>query len=193
MIGDNPNAELSQEQDDDDALQIAKVPPPILHCGAGREVFSQGTPSNHAFIVEKGELEVLMEIDGHTVKLAEIGPGEIFGEMGVLEREDRMATVKAITNCTVRAIDRADIEERIKKIDDIVIRSVLEGLTKRLRNTSVDTVTHYKNLANFQSRMAGIMEKADQGIDQKRREDFAEEIAPLLDQVEAVLDKYRQD
>ena len=41
--------------------------------------------------------------------------------------------------------------------------------------------------------MAGLMEKADRGIDQQRRNEFAEEITPLLDQVEAVLDKYRKD
>lgn len=181
------------ETEDSAEAVVAKVPAPVLHCSAGREIFAQGTPSNHAFLVEKGELEVLIEADGHTVKLAEIGPGEIFGEMGVLEKEVRMASVRAVTPVTVRAIDRSDIENRIERLEDPVIKALIEGFAKRLRNTSADTVKHFKNLAAFQGRMAGLMEKADRGIDQQRRNEFAEEITPLLDQVEAVLDKYRKD
>lgn len=188
---DHHQNDTSAEQDEESI--IAKIPAPVLHCSAGREIFAQGTPSNHAFIVEKGELEVLMETDGHTVKLAEIGPGEIFGEMGVLEKEVRMATVRAVTATTVRAIDRSDIEDRIAKLEDPVVKALIEGFTKRLRNTSVDNAKHFRNLAEFQGRMAGLMEKADRGIDKQRRTEFADEITPLLDQVEAVLDKYRNN
>ena len=157
----------------------------------GQTVFEQGTPANQAFYIESGLVEVLIEEDGHTVKLAEIGPGEIFGEMGVLEQEARMATVKAIETSKINIMQRDEIEERIENVDDPVVKALINGFTKRLRATSVDNVQYYKNLANFQNRVAGIMKKANDGIDQSKRDPFSEEMNPLLDQIEVILDKYR--
>ena len=168
------------------------IPPTRMTCMEGQEVFKQGGPANQAFFIEEGLVEVVMEQDGHSVKLAEIGPGEIFGEMGVLEREVRMATVRALEKSTITVMSRDELELRIKNLKDPVISALINGFAKRLRATSAGQVQYYKNLAEFQNRVAGLMDKADEGIDQSKRAEFAAEIGPLLDQVEATLDKYRK-
>lgn len=168
------------------------MPATRMTCMAGQTVFEQGTPANQAFFIEDGLVEVIMEEDGHSVKLAEIGPGEVFGEMGVMERESRMATVRAIEKSTITVMTRDELEERIDNIGDPVISALINGFAKRLRATSVGKVEYYKNLAEFQNRVAGLMDKANQGIDSSKRKEFADEITPLLDQVEATLDKYKE-
>ncbi len=168
------------------------MPSTRMTCMAGQVVCEQGTPANQAFFVEEGLVEVVLEEDGHSIKLAEIGPGEVFGEMGVLERELRMATVRAVEKSVITVMTRDELEKRIEKIGDPVVGALIEGFTRRLRATSVSQVQYYKNLADFQNRVAGLMDKANKGIDQSKRGEFAAEIGPLLDQVEATLDKYRK-
>jgi len=168
------------------------MPSTRMTCMAGQIICEQGTPSNQAFYIEEGLAEVIVEEDGHRVKLAEIGAGEVFGEMGVLERELRMATVRAVEKSIITVMTRDELEERINKIDDPVVSALINGFARRLRATSVSQVKYYKNLAEFQDRIAGLMDKANKGIDSTRRAEFAEEIAPVLDQVEAILDKYRE-
>lgn len=163
-----------------------------MTCMAGQVVCAQGTPANQAFYIETGMVEVIVEEDGHSVKLAEIGAGEVFGEMGVLEREMRMATVRATETSKITVMSREDLVERINRVDDPVIKALINGLTRRLRATSAGHVRYYKNLVDFQNRVAGLMSKANEGIDRARREEFAAEIGPLLDRVEETLDKYRK-
>jgi len=163
-----------------------------MTCMPGQTVCAQGTPSHQAFYIEEGTVEVVIQEDGHSVKLAEIGAGEVFGEMGVLEREMRMATVKAVERSVISVMSRAELEARIARVDDPVVSALINGLAKRLRATSASQVRYYKNLAAFQDRILGLMGKANDGIDKSRREEFAAEIGPLLDKVEAILDKYRK-
>jgi hypothetical protein len=163
-----------------------------LICQPGRPVFEQGAPSSQAFYVEEGRLEVVMEEDGYEIRLAEIGPGEIFGEMGVLEEEARFASVRAIEKSVVLAIPKTEMEAKIAKIDDKIVTSLIEILISRLRSAGRGQLHYYKNLASFQNKMGGIMAKAGNGIDAHRRKEFSNEISPLLDQMDAILDKYKK-
>ena len=171
-------------------MMKSKAPQQVV-CVRGKNVFEQGAPSHEAYYVENGRLAVTIEEDGHNVKLAEIGPGEIFGEMGILEKEVRMATVTAVQSTTLTVISREDLEGRIEKIDDKYVRSLILTLIKRLRTAGREQVRHYKNLASFQSRMASLSEKADTVVSPHEREIFTAEVLPLLDQLDEVLEKYR--
>jgi CRP-like cAMP-binding protein len=62
----------------------------------GARVIEQGTPGAEAYIVARGELEVLREADGSPpVVLARLGSGAVFGEMALLSRAPRAASVVA--------------------------------------------------------------------------------------------------
>lgn len=183
---------MSEQSPIDETRPDGVMPLARMTCMAGQTVCAQGTPANQAFYIESGGVEVVIDEDGHSVKLAEIGPGEVFGEMGVLEREMRMATVRTTEKSVISVMSRDELEMRIARVDDPVVSALINGLAKRLRATSAGQVRYYKNLAAFQDRIAGLMNKANDGIDKARRDEFAAEIGPLLDRVEAVLDKYRK-
>ncbi len=74
---------------------------------AGETVFRQGDPSDRLYAIGRGEAEVVREdpAGGETV-LARLGPGEFFGEMGLLGNAPRMATVRAATDLDVLSIHR---------------------------------------------------------------------------------------
>jgi CRP/FNR family cyclic AMP-dependent transcriptional regulator len=60
---------------------------------AGHALATEGQFAHEFFVIEKGSAEVTQ--DGE--RIAELGPGEFFGEIGLLETERRTASVVAIT------------------------------------------------------------------------------------------------
>src|SRR5947207_8489642 len=65
----------------------------------GQIIFRQGDPADKFYIITKGQVDVL-RIDkktGKEIEVARLSPGQYFGEIGVLGRTERTATVKAVT------------------------------------------------------------------------------------------------
>jgi putative ABC transport system ATP-binding protein len=61
-------------------------------------IFEQGTRGELVYVVESGIVEIVRRrSDGSDEKLAEIGPGEYFGELGPLLGFPRSATARALT------------------------------------------------------------------------------------------------
>ena len=176
---------------DESSTATAELCPRRLVFSAGKRIVEQGTPASQAFYIEEGTAEVTIKEGFHTVKLGEIGPGEIFGEMGVLGNQARMGTVTALTPCTVTIISREELEARLKKIDDKIIKSLINVLIDRLREANKGQMRYYRHMAVLQNRIAGLMEKAGESIDLDRREAFTAAVLPLLDQLDKLLDEYR--
>ena len=63
---------------------------------AGKQLVKEGSFSYEFFVIEDGEAEVLR----HDEHLADLGPGDYFGEMGILGHAQRNATVVARTPLT---------------------------------------------------------------------------------------------
>jgi CRP-like cAMP-binding protein len=67
--------------------------------GAGEVIVYEGDEVNDLFIVERGEVVVMLDRPGeeHDVEVARLGPGKFFGEIESITGERRFATVKAVT------------------------------------------------------------------------------------------------
>ena len=72
---------------------------------AGTEVIRQGAPADRFYLVAAGRLRVSQARDGTSVTLRELGPGDVFGEIGLLERTPRTATVTALEDGSLLALD----------------------------------------------------------------------------------------
>src|SRR5690348_10483220 len=70
--------------------------------GAGHVLVEEGCPGDEAYVLVSGNAEVV--VGGRRV--AWIGPGELFGEMAVLDRKPRSATVTATEPSRVAVLDR---------------------------------------------------------------------------------------
>lgn len=86
--------------------------PDIRRVKEGKTLVEQGSSSNEMYLLLNGVLVV--EVDGE--KVAELGPGAVFGERAVLEGSTRTATLRAVTECKVAAVpadrmDRAKLAE----------------------------------------------------------------------------------
>ena len=79
--------------------QLARGLEPV-HVPAGQAVFRQGDPADRFYVIETGTADVIG--DGHLVTT--LGPREGFGEIGLLRRVRRTATVRAATDLELQAL-----------------------------------------------------------------------------------------
>ncbi len=158
----------------------------------GQRIIEQGAPAFRAFFIEDGEIEISVRDGNHEVAISKLGAGEIFGEMGLLVGDRRFASATALTDCTLTVISKEALERKINNLEDKAIRAIIRVLITRLRESNSGQLAHYRNFAEFQERLAVLVQKANQGIDQDKKGAFRAEAEPLLDQLEALLDKYHQ-
>src|SRR5882672_8806460 len=75
----------------------------------GATIFSKGDPGNSLVAVISGTVKIsIYSADGRAAILNLIGPGEIFGEIALLDRQPRSADAIANTNCELFIIDRRE-------------------------------------------------------------------------------------
>lgn len=87
------------------------------------------------FVVQKGTIKITRVNDeGKEVILALLGPGEIFGELAILDGEARSANALAQENCQLLAINKEDFLEILKNNFSVSFNLMCE-LAKRLRKS----------------------------------------------------------
>jgi len=73
----------------------------------GEPVFRQGDPSDAMYFVEYGMVTVQLELGGNRVlRLKKMGPGTVFGEMGIYTSAPRSASIVAAEDCTVYRLSK---------------------------------------------------------------------------------------
>lgn len=101
----------------------------------GEVLYRQGEASDYAWLVESGHIELVHDEQGPNgrVGLGTLGPGELLGELGLLEDAPRSATATALDDVVVLAISQAQFLERLDHSDPIV-RALVGGLRRRSRS-----------------------------------------------------------
>ncbi len=100
----------------------------------GSVIFREGERGYSAFLIERGEVEISVQRNGQDVKLASRGPGEVFGEMAIIDDQPRSATVTAVRPCQLLMITRDQLVNRIEQTDP-VLRMCLRVILQRFRST----------------------------------------------------------
>ena len=82
----------------------------------GQVVVKEGGYSNHFFAIEEGTAKV--ERSGEHI--ADLGPGDVFGEQGLLEKQERTATVTAGSRLRVIKIEHWELSRMRKTMPEVV-------------------------------------------------------------------------
>ena len=80
---------------------------------AGEAVVRQGEAADRFYVIDSGELRVTQVSDGDVHFLRDLGPGDVFGEIGLLRGVPRTATVTASTPAVLYALDAAAFAELV--------------------------------------------------------------------------------
>lgn len=106
----------------------------------GEIIFQEGQPSEHFYILQKGEVEVSIKRNEKRFIINTLGPGDFFGEMGLLSNEPRSASCKAITFVEVVRVGNEDFKNLLKNshpLNGKIINLLLRRL-KRLTDISIN-------------------------------------------------------
>jgi CRP/FNR family cyclic AMP-dependent transcriptional regulator len=102
----------------------------------GATIFSKGDPGNSLIAVISGTVKIsISSPDGRSAILNLIGPGEIFGEVAVLDGQARTADATANSNCEIFVIDRREFLPFVRSQPALAMKFI-ELLCTRLRWTS---------------------------------------------------------
>jgi len=121
---------------------------------AGTEIIAEGTDSEEMYVVVDGQLVVTKLSGGKHVELGRIGPGEVVGEIALLDQAPRTATVSAATDTHAIRVPVAAFEELLT--DSRVVRRMFRTVTSRLRGIE-DSLRHEERMAALGKMAAQLM------------------------------------
>jgi len=111
---------------------------PQVRAEPGRTVVSEGDTSTEMFVVIAGELEVVKRaLDGTTVRVAMLGPGDWFGEMAILDVQPRSASVRSVAPSLLLSFGPDQVERLLYRRDmksyALLLMNIARELSRRLR------------------------------------------------------------
>lgn len=121
---------------------------------AGDALFREGDPSDFACQILEGSFEVRRNAGGDSVVLGELGPGDLTGEMGVLENLPRSATVVARTDACVEAIPAEAFADWIAARPEAA-RRLLTRQSAKVRSLTEEVARLYAALRRFDPQAEG--------------------------------------
>ena len=121
------------------ALDVQTIPVALM---SGEVLFRQGDPGDSLYIVISGRLVVSHRSDDHTERIvAELGHGEIVGEMGLVCHEPRSATVMASRDTHLARLTATGLDCLTAKYAKSIYAAIIQQLAVRLRNETAGTRT----------------------------------------------------
>jgi len=108
-----------------------------VHFEPGQEVFHQGDPGDRAYVVIKGEVDVVLESETGENIVATLGRNEIFGEMALISKMPRTTTIRARTHVVLLTLSQ-DVFLRMVEENSEIASAMMRVLAERLASTLRD-------------------------------------------------------
>ena len=105
----------------------------------GEIIFAEGEPGDFMYVVIEGTVNVTLE--GHALNFLQ--PGNLFGEMALMDNQPRSATATAVTACRLLPLDQTRFKDLIQQEPDFALQ-VLTIMTERLRRFMEEEVKRQK-------------------------------------------------
>ncbi|MFY9259157.1 MAG: EAL domain-containing protein [Gallionella sp.] len=107
----------------------------------GQHVFDAGDVGDCAYLIESGQIEVVITEQGQERRISVMGAGEMFGEIALIDQKPRTATVRALERTVLVPIQRTLVDDLLAKSDPI-LRHLLLVILERFRNQVTSTPSH---------------------------------------------------
>jgi CRP/FNR family cyclic AMP-dependent transcriptional regulator len=126
-------------------------------------IFRNGDPGDAMYLIDVGKVLIsITDADGAIVTLAELGAGDFFGEMAMLDGHGRSANATATEDARLAKLTRDDFLAFMKSDPRITIE-LLTALTQRLRRT--DELLRHRVSRNVNQEEAAQLTFADRAAD----------------------------
>ncbi len=100
---------------------------------AGERIFREGENGSRAYIIQRGQVNILKKIDGEDILVGTVGPGGIFGEMALIDDEPRMASAVVADYCVCIIVTSVMFQKKMNGLDPF-LAGVLRILVENIRS-----------------------------------------------------------
>jgi len=102
----------------------------------GEMLFARGDPGERLYLVREGRIRLAIGADeGRELSFQVVGPGDLFGEIALLDGRPRSAEAIALTPAVALSLERADFQ-RLRAIHPTISEAIIIFLCERLRDVS---------------------------------------------------------
>ncbi len=177
-----------------DEQQLGFLANAIVRKSVGRNarIIGAGDPTDSLYIIISGRLKVLMgDEQGREVILSILGPGEFFGEMGLLDDSPRSASVVTQEACELLTISKVDFKRSLAENFELSL-TVMRGLVRRLREAdqkigSLALMDVYGRVARLLLEMAEDVDGEKIVVKKISKQDIAKMIGASREMVSRVM------
>jgi CRP-like cAMP-binding protein len=131
-------------------------------CKAGVEIISEGVEGDEAYILYRGEVKIhkrTPDQEPYTIVALRDDEDVFFGELALMDKEVRSASVTAETDCEFLVIHRdkfIQLGEEDPRLGLVVTRAIARELSKRLRKANQDMVLLFEALVEQVAESGGL-------------------------------------
>ena len=134
-----------------------------LDCKADTFLFHAGEPGNAMYLIERGKVRICVQaIDGHEVTLTEMGRGDFFGELALLDGQRRSADARVAEDARLAVLSRDHFLSFMRSNPNVALE-MLTALANRLRRT--DELLRHSVTRNVNVEEAAQLTLADRSAD----------------------------
>jgi CRP/FNR family cyclic AMP-dependent transcriptional regulator len=153
---------LFESLDDEAAAELCHLME-SLDCKAGTSLFRAGDQGDAMYLIERGKVRICVRAsDGKEVTLTELGRGDFFGEMVLLDGQRRSADAVVVDEARLAVLSREHFLSFMRSSPDIALE-MLTALANRLRHT--DELLRRSATRNVNVEEAAQLTLADRAAD----------------------------
>lgn len=99
-------------------------------------IFKEGEPGQYMYVIISGQVEIRKRTEAQLTRtITTLRQGDIFGEMAIIEKKKRSATIIALTECQLLRLNETMFYEIVRNNPDFAIK-IIRSLSARLRKTN---------------------------------------------------------
>jgi len=118
----------------------------------GDVIIRQGDVGDRMYVIQEGQVEIILESQGQENLLTVLDTGDFFGEMALFDKDVRSATVRALGEVKILTVDKKNLMRRFLEDPSLAFRLV-ETMSKRIRELQ-------DKVAKQENELDGLRQKA---------------------------------
>ena len=135
----------------------------LMEFNPGQSIFKEGQPGSHAYLIRSGTVSIYKTIARQKHHLTTMFPGQILGEMAIINDEPRSASAEAREFCQLLVMDESTLTTAL---DDTlpIIKALLKQLIHRIKETDQKHPVGKDNKEESQRRKILTLERGMKSI-----------------------------